>query len=303
MAGDAAAWVNRFLGHLEHQRRLSPKTCESYRTDLGKLLEYCQTHSLTSWQALDAGDVRRYAAWQHRNGASGQSVRRALSALRTFFSYLLREGLVQRNPALGVAAPKGRQALPRVLDADRMGNLLDLPGGDSLAIRDRAIMELMYSSGLRLSELVGLHVTDIDLREGLATVTGKGRKRRIVPVGRWARDAVQAWLAVRPDMANPAEPGLFVGQGGQRLSQRAIQKRVRQWAVAQGVGTHVHPHMLRHSFASHILESSGDLRAVQELLGHADIRTTQAYTHLDFQHLAKAYDEAHPRARKRSRPG
>ncbi len=303
MSGDAEGWLTLFLGHLQHRRRLSPRTCTAYRRDLEQLLAYCREQGLSGWESLDASDVRGYAAWRHRSGTGGRSVQRALSAVRSFFGYLNREGLVPHNPALGVAAPRGRRTLPEVLEVDRMACLLDLPAGDSLGTRDRAIMELMYSSGLRLSELVDLNVTDIDLSEGLATVTGKGRKRRIVPVGRQARDAVRAWLRLRADLAHAGEQGLFVGRGGRRLGQRAVQQRLRQWAMLQGMGTHVHPHMLRHSFASHILESSGDLRGVQELLGHADIRTTQVYTHLDFQHLAKVYDQAHPRARKRRRGG
>jgi integrase/recombinase XerC len=302
MSGAAADRVTRFLQHLGRERRLSARTCEAYRSDLTGLLRYCGEHGLDDWQGLDTADVRGYAAWRHRSGAGPRSIQRALSAVRSFFNYLGREGLVQRNPAVGVAAPKARRTLPKALDVDRMGNLLSLQEQDTLSRRDRAIMELMYSSGLRLSELVGLNLADLDLREGLVEVHGKGRKRRIVPVGHAARESVRAWLQARAALSGPDETALFVTQRGDRLSLRAVQMRIRKWAVARGVGTHVHPHMLRHSFASHLLESSGDLRAVQELLGHADIRTTQVYTHLDFQHLAKVYDQAHPRAHRRRRP-
>jgi integrase/recombinase XerC len=301
MSGATAEWVTRFLQHLRHERRLSARTCEAYRRDLTDLLRYLAEQGIDDWQGLDTADVRGYAAWRHRRGAGPRSVQRALSAVRSLFNYLGREGLVHRNPAVGVAAPKARHALPKVLDVDRMGNLLGLPAQDALSRRDRAIMELMYSSGLRLSELVGLNLADLDLREGLVDVTGKGHKRRIVPVGHAARESVQAWLQVRAALSGPDETALFVARHGGRMSPRTVQIRIRKWGVARGVGTHVHPHMLRHSFASHVLESSGDLRAVQELLGHADIRTTQVYTHLDFQHLAKVYDQAHPRARRRQR--
>ncbi len=299
MPGPDPAWIQRFLDHLQHERRLSPQTTEAYRRDLATLLGYCRENGLTGWDGLSAGDVRAYAAWRHRRGSSGRSVQRALSAARTFYGFLLREGLVNCNPALGVAAPKSPRKLPQVLEADRVSALLELPGGDVLAVRDRAIMELIYSSGLRLAEVVALTTRDMDLKEGLVHVSGKGDKRRIVPIGRFARDALGHWLRARATLCAPDEDGLFVTRQGRPMSPRSIQQRVRRWAVARGLGTHVHPHMLRHSFASHLLESSGDLRAVQELLGHADIRTTQIYTHLDFQHLAKVYDQAHPRARRK----
>ena len=299
MHGPDPAWVKRFLNHLQHERRLSGQTVEAYRRDLGTLLRFCEENGLAGWDGLHAADVRAYAAWRHRRGSSGRSVQRALSAARTFYGYLLRERLVTCNPALGVAAPKSPRKLPQVLEADRVGALLDLPGGDVLAVRDRAIMELLYSSGLRLAEIVTLTTRDIDLRERLVHVSGKGDKRRIVPMGRFARDALRDWLRARATLCAQEQAGLFVTREGRPMSPRSIQQRVRRWAMARGLGTHVHPHMLRHSFASHLLESSGDLRAVQELLGHADIRTTQIYTHLDFQHLAKVYDQAHPRARRK----
>ena len=301
MTGPDPALVERFLAHLDRERRLSPLTAQAYQRDLRALVAFCRDNRMGGWDRLDAADIRRYAAWRHRAGAGGRSVQRALSAVRTFYRYLLREGLVERNPASGVTAPKSPRKLPRVLEADRVSALLALPEEDPLAVRDRAIMELLYSSGLRLSEVVALKVRDLDLLEGLVDVTGKGGKGRIVPVGRIARSALQTWLRTREALCSADEPGLFVTRHGRPMSARAIQARVRRWALAQGLGLHVHPHMLRHSFASHLLESSGDLRAVQELLGHADIRTTQVYTHLDFQHLAQVYDRAHPRARRKGK--
>ncbi len=301
MTGPDPALVERFLAHLDRERRLSPLTAQAYRRDLRALVAFCRDNRMGGWGRLDAADIRRYAAWRHRAGAGGRSVQRALSAVRTFYRYLLREGLVERNPASGVAAPKSPRKLPRVLEADRVSALLALPEEDPLAVRDRAIMELLYSSGLRLSEVVALKVRDLDLLEGFVDVTGKGDKGRIVPVGRIARSALQTWLRTREALCSADEPGLFVTRHGRPMSARSIQARVRRWALAQGLGLHVHPHMLRHSFASHLLESSGDLRAVQELLGHADIRTTQVYTHLDFQHLAQVYDRAHPRARRKGK--
>jgi integrase/recombinase XerC len=291
--------LERFHGHLRDERRLSPRTCEAYLRDLRGLAAFCREQGLADWAALDAPRVRAYAAWLHRRGADGRSVQRALSALRTFFAYLEREGLVQRNPGLGVSAPKAARRLPRVLDVDHMAGLLGFAGDDPLAVRDRAILELMYSSGLRLAELVALDLADLDLAEGLVGVTGKGRKRRIVPVGRQACAALGKWLEERPALAAPGVTALFLNRDGGRLSARSVQERLRKWALTQGLGRDIHPHLLRHSFASHLLESSGDLRAVQELLGHADISTTQVYTHLDFQHLARVYDQAHPRARRR----
>ncbi len=301
MTGPDPALVERFLAHLDRERRLSPLTAQAYQRDLRALVAFCRDNRMGGWGRLDAADIRRYAAWRHRAGAGGRSVQRALSAVRTFYRYLLREGLVERNPASGVTAPKSPRKLPRVLEADRVSALLALPEEDPLAVRDRAIMELLYSSGLRLSEVVALKVRDLDLLEGFVDVTGKGDKGRIVPVGRIARSALQTWLRTREALCSADEPGLFVTRHGRPMSARAIQARVRRWALAQGLGLHVHPHMLRHSFASHLLESSGDLRAVQELLGHADIRTTQVYTHLDFQHLAQVYDRAHPRARRKGK--
>ena len=243
--------------------------------------------------------MRSYAAYRHRRGLAPKSLQRHLSAIRAWFRYLLRENRVADNPADGVRAPRVQRRLPHTLDVDQLGRLLELNGDTPLDHRDRAIMELFYSSGLRLAELVGLDVSGIPAADGLLEITGKGGKARRVPVGRVAREAIDAWVAVRPQLANTGEPALFVSQRGTRLSARSVEARLRQRAIEQGMPRHVHPHMLRHSFASHLLESSGDLRAVQDLLGHADISTTQIYTHLDFQHLAEVYDKAHPRARRK----
>ncbi len=292
-------WLERFIGHLSGERRLSPKTCQSYRRDLLRFGEFLQRQAGVRLQAVDAGHLRGYVAWRHRGGVGGRTIQRELSALRTFFGYLLREGELSANPAAGVGAPKAPRKLPPVLDADQVAGLLEFEDKSPLSIRDRAMLELIYSSGLRLSELVGLDIADVDLDESLVQVTGKGRKRRIVPVGGHARAAVARWLEQRPALVKGSTKALFVSTRGARLSPRAVQSRFERWARSRGLSARLHPHLLRHSFASHLLESSGDLRAVQELLGHADISTTQVYTHLNFQHLAKVYDQAHPRARKR----
>jgi len=253
---------------------------------------------LESWRTVRSADVRRFAAECHSQGLSSRTIQRRLSALRGLYRYLQWEGEIERNPARAVQAPKGRRRLPRAMDVDRVGRLLAAPErADPLDIRDWALMELLYSSGLRLSEVVGLNLEDLDLDGGLVRALGKGSKPRLVPVGRYARLALSKWLAERQMRVAGEERAVFVGRRGSRLGVRGVQSRIARHAFRSGVG-HVHPHMLRHSFASHLLESSGDLRAVQELLGHQDIGTTQVYTHLDFQHLAAVYDRAHPRARK-----
>ncbi len=304
MPNDLDRWLDRFVHHLSDERNLSPKTCEGYRRDLVRFGEFLSQHANLNLARIDAGHVRAFVAWRHRRGVGGRTIQRGLSALRTFFRFLLREGKVGANPAAGIGAPKSARRLPTLLDVDQVAGLLDIDDGSPLAVRDRAMLELIYSSGLRLAELVGLDLGDVDLNEGLVAVTGKGRKRRIVPVGGHARAAVERWLNQRPELVKGSAKALFVSARGARLSPRAVQSRFERWARLKGVDARVHPHLLRHSFASHLLESSGDLRAVQELLGHADISTTQVYTHLDFQHLAKVYDKAHPRARKQQRkPG
>ena len=293
-------WPARFAESLRTERRLSEHTVSAYERDLRALREFVDERGVRHWRDVEATTVRSFAAWLHRRGQGGKSVQRALSAVRSFYKYLLREGWVERNPGIGISAPRSPRRLPRVLDTDRMSALLDVPAtGDVLQSRDRAMLELMYSSGLRLAELVGLDVLDLNLTERLVQVTGKGSKTRVLPVGECAVNALNDWLAARVQLARSGEPALFVGQRGSRLGERAVQLRVERWAKSNGLQSTLHPHLLRHSFASHLLESSGDLRAVQELLGHSDISTTQIYTHLDFQHLARVYDAAHPRARKK----
>jgi integrase/recombinase XerC len=299
VAADTADWIARFLHHLQTERRLSANTHKHYQRDLNELQAWCRENGISDWRRLDTRQVRQYAAQAHRRGLGGRSIQRRLSALRTFYNYLLREGAVRLNPGLDVQAPRAQRHLPDTLNVDDLDRLLRGRSEDPLVVRDIAILELLYSSGLRLAELVALDTTDIDYHERMVRVTGKGAKTRVVPVGGKAVEALQAWLALRPSTGG--ETALFTGRGGRRLGARAVQQRIRQRARQRNVPGNLHPHTLRHSFASHLLESSGDLRAVQELLGHADISTTQIYTHLDFQHLAQVYDQAHPRARKSRR--
>ena len=289
--------IDEFIRHLETERRLSPQTCKHYRRDLEALARYCAKQELGRWGDLDDGHMRAFSAAHYRRGLSPNSIRRQLSAARTFFRYLLREKHIAKNPMVSVSAPKGKKRLPANLDADRMARLLDIPGDEPLTRRDRAMLELLYSSGLRLSELTGLDVGDVDRAARTVHVTGKGGKDRVVPVGRHARKALDAWYTVRGQLAGAEEQALFVSQRGGRIHARSVQARVKYWAKRQGIDARVYPHLFRHSFATHMLESSHDLRGVQELLGHANISTTQVYTHLDFQHLAQIYDQTHPRAK------
>ena len=299
MQASAAKWLADFLSYLQLQRRLSPRTISSYARDLQQVEQFCQQQDIDHWPELDTHAVRKYVATRHRHGLSGRSIQRELSALRSFYNYLLQEHLLQLNPAQGISAPKSARKLPQTLDVDQIGQLLNRQHTDALEIRDHAMMELFYSSGLRLSELVGLGLYDVDLAEGVARVTGKGNKTRIVPIGRMAKLSLEKWLQQRSLILKDGETALFINRNGTRLGPRSVQKRLQQYAITAGLPEHLYPHKLRHSFASHMLESSQDLRAVQELLGHADISTTQIYTHLDFQHLAKVYDQAHPRAKRR----
>lgn len=290
--------LDGYFQHLRSERQMSPHTLDGYRRDLAKLIDFCERQQLQQWSALNSHHVRQLIAEQHRRGLGARSLARLLSSIRGLYRHLNQEGRCQHDPAAGISAPKGEKRLPRLLDADRAMQLLDgAVEDDFIARRDQAMLELFYSSGLRLSELVGLNLDQLDLNSGLVRVLGKGNKTRELPVGRQAREALHAWLPLRA-LANPADGAVFIGQQGRRLGQRAVQKRVREAGVRE-LGQHLHPHMLRHSFASHLLESSQDLRSVQELLGHADIGTTQIYTHLDFQHLAKVYDQAHPRAKRK----
>jgi integrase/recombinase XerC len=291
-------YLERYLAHLEHERRYSPHTLSNYRRDLEAAW---RTLALDGWPALRPHHVRDYVARLHGRGQATRSIQRALSALRAFLDFLMRQGVVQDNPARGIRAPKTRRKLPATLDTDQAAQLFADTPASAPALRDRAMVELLYGSGLRLSELVGLDVADLDLTEGFVRVLGKGRKRRQVPLGSKCIDALRVWLGMR-GAHEPFAP-LFTGRGGARISARTVQNRLKRLGVVQLGTDALHPHMLRHSFASHLLESSGDLRAVQEMLGHADIATTQIYTHLDYQHLARIYDDAHPRAkRKRELP-
>jgi len=294
-------WIDRFIRHLRTERRLSDHTCKHYRRDLLSLCRFCDKQDLQSWRDLDDEYLRGYSAASYRRGLSARSIQRRLSAARTFFRFLLREKWIKRNPAESVRAPKAGKRLPGNLDADRMARLLDIKGDGPIVARDRAILELLYSSGLRLAELIGLSTTDVDMADATVHVTGKGNKDRIVPVGRYALKAIADWHKVRGELATPGETALFVSKRGSRLSPRSVQARVDYWGKRQGIDVKVSPHLFRHSFASHLLESSHDLRGVQELLGHANIRTTQIYTHLDFQYLAQIYDQTHPRAKIRNK--
>jgi len=300
---DISAAITRYLDYLETARRVSEHTLAAYRSDLLRIAPLLVERGITVPSDVSAHDVRTSVATLHRQGLSGRSLQRVLSATRGLFQYLLKNAELSANPALGIKAPKTPKKLPSVLDVDRTARLLDQPVDRWEDIRDNAIMELFYSSGLRLSELCGLDQFDIDLHEGVVTVIGKGRKQRTVPIGSKAVQALTRWLGVRPDIAAAATTeALFISRRGTRIAQRTVQKRLASKATKTNIGQHVHPHMLRHSFASHMLESSGDLRAVQELLGHASLATTQVYTHLDFQHLARVYDAAHPRAQRRNKP-
>jgi len=288
-----------FLKRLSTERRLSPHTVTAYTRDLNALLHFCEREQINEFTALDSYAVRRFAAEGHRRGLNARSVARRLSAVRTFLNYLIETGVLKANAGVHVQAPKPARRLPATLDADQVASLLAISGDDPLTLRDRAMLELFYSSGLRLAELVSLNLGDVDAADHTVRVVGKGSKERIVPVGKQALLALKDWLAVRSEISRSGELALFLSQRGTRVSPRTVQHRVNEWARRQGAPTGVHPHMLRHSFATHVLESSRDLRAVQEMLGHASLSTTQVYTHLDFQHLAQVYDQAHPRARRR----
>jgi len=291
--------VKNFFIYLENERGLSVRTIKAYHRDLDQLLQFLEADEVDQARQVTQHHIRAFIAYRHRQGLSGKSLQRVLSATRSLFRWMLREGIAEHNPATPVRAPKSPRHLPATLDADTIGQLLDIPCDTPLAIRDKAIMELFYSSGLRLSELANLRWEQVDLPSGMVTVTGKGNRDRMVPVGRIAAEALLEWRKVRGQFASFEEPHVFISQRGNPIATRTIQARIRYWAKRQGMPQNIYPHLLRHSFASHMLESSGDLRAVQELLGHADISTTQIYTHLDFQHLAKVYDKAHPRARKK----
>ena len=296
----AQTLIGEFIRKLRTERHYSARTLEAYQRDLQKLLHFCERAGIENWAGLEQADIRRYIASRHRQGISAKTLQRELSASRSFFAWQLKNKNLKHNPAIDVRAPRSGRKLPETLDADQAMQLLESQPQELLMLRDHAILELFYSSGLRLSELAALNVTELDLKEGMVNVIGgKGAKDRRLPVGTKAQAALERWLRRRATLVRGSQPALFLTHRGTRMGVRNIQLRVKDWARRQGLDKNLHPHMLRHSFASHMLESSHDLRAVQELLGHEDIATTQIYTHLDFQHLADVYDRAHPRAHKK----
>ncbi|PIE20612.1 MAG: tyrosine recombinase XerC [Neptuniibacter caesariensis] len=299
--GEREALIERFVDYLANERQLSSHTLKSYHRDLCCFLDFAQERGLPEWSDVTVAHVRQFAAQIHRKGLSGRSIQRTLSALRSFYRFLSKEGWVAHNPADAVQAPKAQRKLPKTLDVDQIGRLMEIPVSDAISARDAAMFELIYSSGLRVSELVGLDIHSLDLADHSLRVTGKGNKQRELPVGRKAVQALDRWLRKRHELTGYDENALFVSNRGARISVRNVQQRMTYWGKRLSVDSHVHPHRLRHSFASHMLESSGDLRAVQELLGHEDISTTQIYTHLDFQHLMQVYEGAHPRAHKKEK--
>ncbi|MEM7364749.1 MAG: tyrosine recombinase XerC [Pseudomonadota bacterium] len=300
-----------FLNYLRAERRLATNTVANYQRDLSHIATFFAERAPQSgqsvWTRLTTHDIRAYISARHQQGLASASLARCLSAVRAFFDYLIREGVTTTNPAMGIRPPKGRRKLPKTLDTDQISQLLSFNDSSWHGIRDRCMLELMYSSGLRLSELTGIRLNDIDWQENTVRVTGKGSKTRVLPIGSVAIEWLEKWVEVRNEIPRRNEQAvvhvepdaLFLSQRGLPISPRTVQKRLSQWAQSQHIHGGAHPHMLRHSFASHLLESSGDLRAIQELLGHSNISTTQIYTHLDFQHLAEVYDKAHPRAHKK----
>lgn len=289
--------VEAFLRFLRVERQLSPHTIESYHHQLTAIIEIVAPAGLRDWRQLDATQVRMITARSKRKGLEAASLALRLSALRSFIDWQVSQGVMSVNPAKGISAPKQARHLPKNLDVDDVNRLLDIDASDPLAVRDRTMLEVMYGAGLRLSELVGLDCRHMNMASGEVWVMGKGSKERKLPIGRTAIHWLEQWLPLR-EIYDPVDDAVFVSKLGKRISVRNVQKRFAEWGVKQGVTSHINPHKLRHSFATHMLESSGDLRAVQELLGHANLTTTQIYTHLDFQHLAKVYDAAHPRAKR-----
>ena len=290
--------LNEYLQFLNFERGLSPLTRENYARDIKRLIELADATALNELQNIH---IRRFVATLHSKGLGGKSLARMLSSWRGFFEFLVNRHQFSANPVIGLRAPKSPKTLPQALSIEQATKLVDISDDGILSVRDHAILELFYSSGLRLSELVNLDIDALDFTEGTVVVTGKGNKTRIVPMGAHAMDALQKWLQIRSTISkdDSASKPVFIGLQGRRISARNIQYRIKEWSIKQGINSSVRPHMLRHSFASHVLQSSGDLRAVQEMLGHANISTTQVYTHLDFQHLSKTYDAAHPRAKKK----
>ncbi len=299
MKAESQHLKGKFLQFLETEKRYSKHTVENYSKDIDDLEKFCSVKKINSWDEIKPHHVRTYASQIFIDGLGARSIQRKLSAIRSFMNYLVRENLLRTNPADGVKTPKAPKKLPGVLDVDQINQLLNVKSTKPISLRDKAIMELLYSSGLRLAELVALNPIDLNINDRSLTVIGKGNKKRMLPIGSKAIEAIKAWIKVRSQIAAPDEEALFVGNRGNRLSRRSIQSRINHWAKKNGLAQDVYPHLLRHSFATHLLEASGDLRAVQELLGHKDISTTQVYTHLDFQHLAETYDKAHPRSGKK----
>ena len=300
MHDDDKQLLSDFLAQLTIEKRASQYTVKSYKRDLNCLSTYCESKSISLWTDLKQTDIRSYMASRHRQGLSSTSLQRELSAIRSFFNFLLKNQLTDNNPGQYIKAPKKTRKLPKTLDVDQIKSLLEAGTNSTIEIRDLAMFELFYSSGIRLSELAQLNLTDIDLTDkSLMVRSGKGGKSRMLPIGSKAVAAINTWLEHRIKSVTSTETALFISTRGTRLGQRSIELRLKQWCKKKGIAEHIHPHMLRHSFATHLLESSQDLRAVQELLGHSNISTTQIYTHLDFQHLADVYDRAHPRAKRK----
>lgn len=290
--------LDRYWDYLRIERQVSPHTLNNYQRQLRAVVEILREKQLNTWQQVTPSVVRLILAESKRHGLQEKSLALRLSAIRQFFSFLIRHGELKVNPATGISAPKQGKRLPKNISTEQVQLLLDNDSKDPIDLRDRAMLELMYSSGLRLAELQGLNLQSINTRSREVRVLGKGNKERVVPFGRFASHALQQWLKVRPQF-NPKDEALFVSQQGNRISTRNIQKRFETWGIRQGLNSHLNPHKLRHSFATHMLEASADLRAVQELLGHSNLSTTQIYTHLNFQHLASVYDQAHPRAKRK----
>jgi integrase/recombinase XerC len=300
MSPSAEEMLAGYLNQLKYEKRASEHTVTNYQRDLGRLSNYCKDKPILNWTDLKQNDIRAHIAARHRKGIGSKSLQRELSAIRSFYAFLLKNSLAESNPAQHVKAPKQDRKLPKTLDVDQVAGLLDAGASSPLEVRDLAMFELFYSSGLRLSELSSLDMADLDFSDrSLIVRSGKGGKSRVLPIGGKAITALNNWLLERRKMTAIADTALFVTRKGRRLGQRSIELRLSLWCKKKSLDQHIHPHMLRHSFASHLLESSQDLRAVQELLGHSNISTTQIYTHLDFQHLAEIYDKAHPRAKKK----
>ncbi|WP_094751302.1 tyrosine recombinase XerC [Psychromonas sp. CD1] len=291
--------VDNYLNHIASQRGLSPITIQNYSRNLAEFIRLLAPQKIKSWQDLNSDHVRMIIKELHQKGIKSRSIATKISALRSFLEFLVQDEVLTFNPAKGIVTPKLDKPLPKNISVDEVFQLLNIKEDDPLSLRDQCMMELMYSSGLRLSELVGINLKDLKLRESEVMVLGKGSKQRLLPITKKAVSSLKAWLKVRPDFCSSNEQALFVSKQKKRISARNVQMRMEKWGLQQQLPSHLNPHKLRHSFATHMLESSGNLRAVQSLLGHANLSTTQVYTHLDFQHLAEVYDKAHPRAKRK----